>query len=740
MLFLIKLAVATIVTFLLSWLPLVGAYDYEAALCVALIGVVFVPIMAPAKTDDAKAWTGYLFGSAIMFWLFANLATLGVAWFHNEMCDLTAGIKYQLLISLPAALFAAAVWGWSNALSRFKVVRLLTYLLVVALDFGVALTFLYHFPPLVAFGHFFGYFAGSIYDEAIHVTQSLCLYRVGTLLLALCFLIAQAGTPSLARKLLSPLAGMALAAGWQLMLSHFELIPPIGRSALEDTLWMTVSAPDKAWTVHFTPESKHRAYIAEKAKHIDEEYSRDFALLENFFKNRPSAPIHIWLYSDYDQKARFLAARNTSFARVWKHEIHLVEDTPRSTTPRHEMAHLFAEQFGNRPLGLAGAGGIPAMGWVEGLAMAAQWRQNEFDLHTWSAAIFDAQILENSDIHLTPNGLLYGFWSLPAPIAYTLAGSYTRWLIDKFGIEKIKQLTQTTPSEFEEIIGISHDDSFEAWKQDIRSSHANARARELAGLLFGRPSIWSKHCARNAAARSASFMQCLNDAKCHFETLESCAFQEVSAPTSADKLPEFTSLSLRDMNAVWALYTLSDPMVWPNYALFSDPNTKNMTSLTPAQYRAWLSRAHELLANDITSPKDELIWAERNADMMWDAGFNQVAAIMYSALLTQTLPRGLQARLEFKRQAAFYEDSAISRAMHTLLTTSDEELIDLIYNAYDDAPSIAFFELQSAVDSRKYDRARHAFMQILMNYGTTDPASKLPNAALPLLVDLMKWL
>jgi len=736
MLYFIKLAVASILVFIFSWIPLVGAYDYEAALCVALVGVFFMPILAPAKTEDSKAWIWKTLASALCFWLFANGSTISVAWIREEICDFNAGLKYQLLISLPTTVLSAIVWGWSNKLSKSKVIRGLSYYAVVLIDFAAALFALYTWPPLVAFGHFFGYFAGSLYDEAINVTQQLILYRVGTLLLTLFFVIAQAGSPKFVRKLLCPIIGAAIACGWHFTLSHFEILPALGRSELTNTLWMKVSSPDEAWTVHFLPNSKHRSAIAEQASQIKREYSRDFESLETFFKTRPSAPIDIWLYPDYDQKARFLAARNTSFARVWKHEIHLVQGSPLETTPRHEMAHLFAESFAETPLGLAGTWILPAMGWVEGLAMSAEWRQDEYNLHTWSAAIF-----ENKPDIVTPTNLLYGFWGLPSNVAYTLSGSFVHWLIEKYGIDKVKQLSNASMQRFEDIVGISCSDAFTAWKTDIQARYASKRAQELAKLYFDKPSIWSKHCARKTSASAATFNQCLNNILCPIEKLAAC--EVIPSPEILDlsQPKTLSELTPKTLNIFWQLYRLSDPLSQTNSSDFqytaSNKDSVLLFNMSPQAYRTWIRQALKLLAPQMTSINEHLTWSEREADMMWDEGNGIMAYFNYALLSTEKLPMGQRARIDFKQQAALNINSPISKAMHRLLFATDPEERELIYNQYDNAPSIAFFELQDAIISRRYERAYHAFAQILMNYGTNDGAASLPPSALPLVVEFM---
>ncbi len=721
MLTLIKLAAALFVTLLVQFIPLVGAYHYESALSIALIGLVFVPIISPRRTEETQFWFFRALGTTLLFLVLANGAALAAAWLRNDLCDITSGVYYQLLIALPSVLLSTAVWGWSSSLSRFSSVRVLTYLFIVALDFVFALYALYQWPPLVAFGQFFGYFAGSIYDEAIDVTKALCIYRLGTCIVLGCFISAQCQGTRLWKRIVLALAAIAVAAGYQVGLARLEIIPPMGREALEDALWTQVEAPDGAWVVHYKPSTRH---VEERRLHeaaIRAEYARDFAQLEAFFETRPTAPLHIWLYPDYDEKARFLAARHTSFARVWKHEIHLVESSPLSTTPRHEMAHLFAEAFGNRPLGLAGAWGIPAMGWVEGLAMAAEWPIHDYDLHTWSAAI-----LAHGERFPQPSpiGMLYGFWSLPPRVAYTLAGSYVRWLIDTYGIDKVKQLSQTTPGHFEDIIPDGFHATFEAWKTFLHQKR-NRDADETVELMFGSRSIWTKTCARHSAASDQAFYRCLQDVNCPDTQLYACS----PSATRLSLYPpeEMESEDPAQLERDWQLYV----------SLGTDHQAVGNTPSAAAMRADMLQKLKNV---EFSAPLEALIWDERRADMLWHAGFYLPAAFAYHAILTRSLPKATRRRMEIKRQAAWYHDRPVSKDIRRWFAATDEETRSLLYARSDHAPVMAWLEFINALSSRRFARAQHALMQIWLHYGDDDPASALPPSALDELIHAMSHL
>ena len=210
---LVKYGVSVLVMFGIAWMPLVGAFGYEAALASALAGLVFVPIWSPKKAE--LTWPSLLLtlGSSVGFWLSAMAVMALVALMRGEMCDLGQGLAYQCLIALPGLVLAGLVWGWISRVSSFAAVRVIVYIAAVSLDLGFAMFALYNWPPLVAFGQFFGYFAGSIYDEAMDVTRALLMFRTGTVLLIACMFASQMPKTGAIRRFVLPVVGLGLACG-----------------------------------------------------------------------------------------------------------------------------------------------------------------------------------------------------------------------------------------------------------------------------------------------------------------------------------------------------------------------------------------------------------------------------------------------------------------------------------------------------------------------------------------------
>ena len=741
----ITLAIYAAIVFGISWIPLVGAYDYEAALGVALIGLIAVPCLAPRRPRQSMLSLVKTLGSALCYWITANLMTLAVAGIRSELCDFVQGLEYQLLISLPAVLLAALVWGWISRICRFRFVHVIVYLLALAADFGIALYALYHWPPLVAFGQFFGFFAGSIYDEAIQVIPTLIYWRLGTAVLCACLLFAQTPGAGVARKFALPVLGICCALGYHIWLAETEVITPMGRSSLAQTLWQTVQPEDGSFRVHYVPKSKSRRALNEENYRVLSEFSRDYRMLESFFRTRPAENIDIWLYPTRELKGKFIGAKNTSFARVWKNEIHLVETSPDSTLARHEMAHLFAGAFGHRPLRLAGGWHIPALGWIEGLAMAAEWPVQTYNLHVWSAAILDNPSMV-SDIG--PHELLYGFWGLPSRIAYTLAGSWVRWLIDHYGIEKIKLLSREMPGAFEDIIGISFTDAFDAWKHDLRTKYRNPTASKLAPVVYSSTSIWNRHCARQQAALNAAWYQCLEDEYCELSNLSPSLSR---CDSSDDRASEPT---IQDLEKIYQYYVLRGPLdeeqivplaiqllaeshinifqpsieqIWRSMTPVRLDNTElsSFDTYSASDLRTIMFDIYDQIDKTVLPEAARVLWLERQADMMWHAQFYAVAEVMFDALGRRPLPESMQRRIEIKHQAAKYPQSPVSQAVRIWMNSGDAVEHARIAERFPNAPVIVYLDFIRAIHQRDYEQAHRALVRIFMTVAEQDPATRL---------------
>jgi predicted negative regulator of RcsB-dependent stress response len=86
------------------------------------------------------------------------------------------------------------------------------------------------------------------------------------------------------------------------------------------------------------------------------------------------------------------------------------------------------------------------------------------------------------------------------PRAYTIAGSFCRYLLDKFGVTKLRELYRSA-GEFERVYDVPLSKLESDWRTFLSSLPVDQNSRAQAEESFRRPAIFHKVCARELAAR-----------------------------------------------------------------------------------------------------------------------------------------------------------------------------------------------------------------------------------------------
>jgi tetratricopeptide (TPR) repeat protein len=137
----------------------------------------------------------------------------------------------------------------------------------------------------------------------------------------------------------------------------------------------------------------------------------------------------------------------------------------------------------------------PKIGLLEGLAVAADWSGDVYDPHQWSKAL-----IENGMAPDIEDIAGFGFWYAPPAQSYTLMGSFSRYLIDTYGMEKFKTVYRT--GNFS-VYGKSLPELEADWKKFLAGLPAPAGIDALAKSRFGAPAIFTATCPRRVAALKA---------------------------------------------------------------------------------------------------------------------------------------------------------------------------------------------------------------------------------------------
>ncbi len=413
-----------------------------------------------------------------------------------QNCDPLAGVAFWFLIPVVSILVGHALVFVLHRCTGSARWAFRIALAVAAADtiwFAARLVFE---PPITGMHLLFGYFAGSIYDEALSVPEPLLWYRLLVVLSSIAMVLAvqwaakrRTGQPT-ATALWAVCATTTVAAviGWNAESLGFWL----DREAIAEELGASVES--EHFLFFYDPSALNARQIAQMID--DHEYR--YAELQAFFDEDPvqnaGRRLRSFIYPSRDTQQRLFGSRNTFVARPWSYEMHIRWSKPGSTAVAHELAHLFTTPFGGGPLSLATEDGtFVHLGLVEGIALAADWPPSELTPHEAASAMRALDIAPDLRILFEPSG----FWSQPSGKAYTLMGSFVRWLVDTRGIEAFKKVYAY--GDWEGTYQQSTDALVAEWEAFVDQYQIDQSRLELARFKYSRNTIFKKVCARSIA-------------------------------------------------------------------------------------------------------------------------------------------------------------------------------------------------------------------------------------------------
>lgn len=412
-------------------------------------------------------------------------------------CDYLGGLASFLLLPGVTVLWAtlAALVAWGLAGGRRFLRGAIYFFGFVVGSLAGTLTHLALEPPIVAVSPWAGYFAGSLYDEALAMPSALLVYRALQVLLIVGLVCALELAWRVRQGIALPfgLRGLCAVSLLTVMVGHVYHAD-LGYSLTRDDIQAALGG--RTETEHFVIYHPIGEAWISRMPQIAEDHEFRYWQLKHFFALEPDEKIVSYIYPNAERKGELMGARRTRVAKLWLGEIHITYDGYGDPVLAHELAHVFTAPFGRGPLDLSTRLGLlPNMGLVEGVATAAEWGGREFTPHGWSAALHRLELAPPLASILSAEG----FWSRHNRTVYTLMGSFVRWLIDTHGIERFKEAYGD--GDLEGVYGESLESLAAQWQAYLATIDLSEADLELARYYFDRPSIFGKMCARNVAAR-----------------------------------------------------------------------------------------------------------------------------------------------------------------------------------------------------------------------------------------------
>lgn len=504
---LVPAILASLVALVLCFVPLFDLLGYESAAVLGAVLGVLVLVRTARRFDtgrlapplDPRRSQGPLddFLALLpqhLLLLVPPAAILLLNALRIRNCDIGLGLTFWGVIPAVSIVAGQALAFGVAVLPRW---RTPAALLVLPGQVGAFLWRLAWEPPIAGHTWTIGWFAGSIYDEALSLPRALLWARLGVLAgAALLVLGVEVAWRLRGGRRLGPVLPLLLLSLATVGFLHHQ------RHALgieQDQASVQAALGGHVQTEHFDIWYDPASLDAEGRALLVQDHEFRYDQLRSWFQEDPVAlwgrRIDSFVYPDRGAQQRLMGSRGTLVARPWTHQMHIRWSGMGDTALTHELAHLFTAPFGRGPTRLAmGAGGlVPDMALIEGVATAAQDDPDELSLHQASRAL--------RQLHMAPDlRQLFdpaGFWSQPGGRAYTVAGSFVQWFVDTYGVQALERGYGS--GDLAGAVGQPLDVLVAQWEAFVDQVPLTEAEQTLAQYRYRRQSIFQKVCARTMA-------------------------------------------------------------------------------------------------------------------------------------------------------------------------------------------------------------------------------------------------
>lgn len=495
--FVVPTLVITALAAALCFVPLFNVLAYEFCFAIGLLaGVTSITIgLAVARAREPRP-SALLHALALAtLHLLPALGLISLNAVRVKNCNMAQGLAFFALLPCCSAWYGATIGVLVGQLGKraTRFARAAAAGALLATSVGLSLWALYAEPSIVAYNHFLGHFAGSLYDEVIRLDARLIAFRCGTLariaLIGVVLWVRYCARTSLGHVALALalVAAMVLSAGYERIAGR-RFGFRVTRSDVIEALPITESRP--GIVVHLpdglAPEL--RAAIAD-------DHAFRLELIKKRLGVNDLPTIHSYVYGDAATKARLMGARGTMVSKPWLYEIHVHNPIAPHPVVEHELVHVVAAALAPPPLRVSSRFGVFVnMGLVEGLAEAITTPRGQLDGDAYARAMRHLNLAPNMRTILGGGG----FWGAAPARAYTIAGSFVSYLLRTFGTTPLKKVY--AHGNFEEAYGKPLEALIGEWEHYLDEGTLSSRELDITAEQFRTPAIFERTCAHEVAA------------------------------------------------------------------------------------------------------------------------------------------------------------------------------------------------------------------------------------------------
>ncbi len=492
LLFSIILFVANI--FFLS-LPLVNVFGFEFSLANALLLCLFAGLLRITylrKIANKKPRSISFFKQSLILLAIPFVVSFTNSLF-NGFCSFCDGFNFYLMITLVSTFTGIAIATLTYSFVK-NISAYFVFILLILFILAIAVFEIYSNPQIYLYNPVFGYFPGTIYDEGLRPFWKLFIYRIINLsyFSIVFFLFRASARINLKKKFIR--LGFIIS----IALIFYLLSPVFGYSTTHSSLKNDL--PVKIESENIILNTDH--IIREDSLVI---LSGEFyySELQKYFNLKTNKKINIWLFESGESKKKLFGSDKADVAKPWLYEVYVSRQNWEHTL-KHEMAHCFTAPFGSTIFRIA-ADFNPAL--IEGAAESADAFYDDMPIHFMAKTAFENGYKVNLENLFTPG---FNFFNQNSSLSYIYAGSFCKYLVEKYGIEKFKKFYEEgySNNNYNESLNETIND-YELFLDTLKyKTNVN-----VARYYFGTAGIFSKYCPRYYEDKITEAWKELNERK-----------------------------------------------------------------------------------------------------------------------------------------------------------------------------------------------------------------------------------
>lgn len=354
----------------------------------------------------------------------------------TSQCDLLMGTLFYAEIVIPTAVISVLLgihysWMYERPLVRWiRVSVMWLATMVLSLLPG------YINPQIFTYGWQYGFFPGFIWDPAIELNSAYWWSRLLALLFAIGFLIDDYQLIKAGAKTWKEKIKVRQTNFWQngifvsvpifislMLLSHLGITR--SHRHIQQELSKTIDV--KGSVVIHCNDSTFTYDELILLKYNCSLYSDS---IRSFFGIKDNRLTHLYIYSSEEEMKKFVGTANASIAKPWMNELHVAKENLNSL--KHELVHTLLAPYGSFPFDVSWSTGL-----TEGAAVAVE--DDYYGIRSQDE--YSARILQLGLVNGVKDIMSFaGFASESSGKSYTLAGSFSKYLITSYGSAKFLKL------------------------------------------------------------------------------------------------------------------------------------------------------------------------------------------------------------------------------------------------------------------------------------------------------------